>query len=170
MDVTPPNPPQPPEIEQAVALLVACYLRTCKLLVCGDEGAGAPIVRGLMDGVGAPRPLQPDLQARLREFGPDGVHMAARLHGALPALALARGGSYLALAQQVHAFGLAGDVLLAIGPGDDVGFAIQVARAKGLKSIALGRPSDLCDVVIPVAHPAVGLALCQALEAVFFPG
>jgi rfaE bifunctional protein nucleotidyltransferase chain/domain len=135
----------------------------------------------------------------------DAQHMAAELVGrfllprrrALPAVALTTDSSVLTavandfgfeqvFARQVEALGRRGDVALAIstsGESENVLEGVRVARARGLRTIAIVGPdpsslSDLVDlpVVVRNAHGprvqetqlAVEHALCAAIEVALF--
>ena len=94
--------------------------------------------------------------------------------------------SDLAFAQQVYGLGNKDDVLLAIstsGNSKNVLYAIEVARAKGLKTIALtgesgGKMKDKCDLLINAPeketykiqelHLPIYHTLCLAIENEFF--
>jgi D-sedoheptulose 7-phosphate isomerase len=160
------------EIAAAVDLLVAAYRSGNKLLICGNGGSAADsehMVAELMKGFLKRRPIPAAHVAQLEQAGPAGKAIAARLQGTLAAVALP---SQVALitaiandldyemifAQQVYGLGRAGDVLLAIstsGTSGNVSNAVLVAKAFGLKSIALtgrsgGDLAALADVAIKV--------------------
>lgn len=130
--------------------------------------------------------------------GEQGKAIGARLQGALRAISLPSQVSLvsaiandtdfdMAFAQEVYGLGEAGDVLLAIstsGESKNVANAVIVAKAFGLKSIALtgrtgGKLAPLADVAIKVPsdnvaeiqelHLPVYHWLSTELEAAFFP-
>jgi phosphoheptose isomerase len=192
-----------PEIQAAYEILAASFRAGGKLLVCGNGGSASDsehIVGELMKGYMRSRPIPEEFHRQLVESSPQhGSYLADRLQGALPAISLASQtalltacsndiGAEMVFAQQVYGYGLPGDVLLGIstsGRSKNVILAMQVARAKGLKTIALtGRDGgELCsagDVVIAVPgestfeiqefHLAIYHTLCGLLEEAFFPG
>ena len=186
------------ELRAAFDLLVAAYRNRNKLLVCGNGGSAADsehIVGELMKGFLKRRPIPADDAAKLETAG--GKEIATRLQGTLAAISLpsqmslltatANDGDYdLTFAQQVYGLGRAGDVLLAIstsGKSNNVCNAVIVAKAFGLKSIALtgqsgGDLAPLADIAIKVPsdnvaeiqelHLPVYHWLSTELEAAFF--
>src|SRR4051812_33938031 len=170
------------ELRAAFDLLAAAYRSGNKLLVCGNGGSAADsehLVGELMKGFLKRRPISAEDAAKLEAAG--GKEIAGRLQGALPAIALpsqmslltatANDGDYdLTFAQQVYGLGRAGDALLAIstsGRAKNVCHAVIVARAFGLKSIALtgrrgGAPPPLADIAIKV--PSDNVAEIQELH------
>ena len=190
------------ELAAAFELLAATFKNGNKLLICGNGGSAADsehIVGELMKGFLKRRPISPADAAQLEiAGGPAGKEIAGRLQGALAAVSLpsqmslltatANDGDYdMVFAQQVYGLGQPGDVLLAIstsGRSKNVCHAVVVAKAFGLKSIALtGRSGgDLAaraDVAIKVPsdnvaeiqelHLPVYHWLSTELEAEFFP-
>jgi D-sedoheptulose 7-phosphate isomerase len=145
------------------------------------------------------RPISADHTAKLEATGgAAGKALAARLQGTLPAISLpsqmslltatANDGDFeMVFAQQVYGLGQVGDVLLAIstsGRSKNISNAVTVAKAFGLKSIALtgktgGDLAPLADVAIQVPsdnvveiqelHLPVYHWLSTELEAEFFP-
>ena len=134
----------------------------------------------------------------LYELDPEmGSVLAEKLEGTLPALSLNMNiglntaflndvDGLLILAQEVQGYGNPGDVFLGIstsGNSVNVNYAAIVARAKGMKTIALtgkdgGKLKDKVDVAIVVnemetfkiqeLHLPVYHALCLMLEERFF--
>jgi D-sedoheptulose 7-phosphate isomerase len=134
----------------------------------------------------------------------DAQHLATEMCGrfllerrALPALALADNGAALTaigndysfadvFARQIEAFGAAGDVAIGIstsGMSDNVIRAVDLARAKGLVTVALtggsgGRLADAAELVISVpatetpriqeGHGLLGHVLCELVERALF--
>jgi D-sedoheptulose 7-phosphate isomerase len=173
-----------------------------KLLLCGNGGSSADcdhIVGELMKGFLLPRRLPAHQKERLTaRCGPAlGPLLVDRLQGAMPAISLCShsalftaiandSGADFAFAQQVYGLGRAGDALLGIstsGQSRNVFYAFHVARALGLRTIALsgrsgGRLAEMADVTIRVPadtitaiqelHLPVYHALCSALETCFF--
>jgi D-sedoheptulose 7-phosphate isomerase len=160
------------ELAAAFDLLVAAYRGGNKLLICGNGGSAADsehIVAELMKGFLKRRPIPAAHAAQLEQAGPAGKAIAARLQGTLAAISLPSQVSLITaiandvdydmiFAQQVYGLGRAGDVLLAIstsGTSSNVSNAVLVAKAFGLKSIALtgrsgGDLAPLADVAIKV--------------------
>ena len=189
------------DILAAAEAICACYHAGGKLLLCGNGGSAADaehIVGELMKGFLKKRPLTREIRERLRELFPqDADYMSENLQGALPAVSLvnsvALGTAFandqaadLVFAQQVLGLGREGDVLLAIstsGNSKNVLYAVEIARARGLKTIALtgrsgGKLKPLADITIAVPedetyriqelHLPVYHAICIAAEEEFF--
>ncbi len=186
------------DLRAAFDVLAAAYRSGNKLLVCGNGGSAADsehIVAELMKGFLKRRPISAGDVAKLETVG--GTEIANRLQGTLPAISLpsqmslltatANDGDFdLVFAQQVYGLGRAGDVLLAIstsGRSKNVSNAVIVAKAFGLKSIALtgasgGELATLADIAIKVPsdnvaeiqelHLPVYHWLSTELEAAFF--
>lgn len=190
-------------IAEAYRILEKCYAGGGKLLIAGNGGScadGEHIVGELMKGFKSRRACPPEFAAKLKEIdGVRGEELAQRLQGALPAIALdghsalntaftndVENGGLLCFAQQVMGYGKEGDVLLAIstsGNSKNVMYAAVVARAKGMKVVALtgesgGQLAAFADVAIkaPVKetymvqelHLPVYHCLCLMLEERFF--
>ena len=162
------------DIREAIELLIACYQKGGKLLVCGNGGSAADsehIVGELMKEFALPRRLSDETKQKFIEmFGEDGAYLCENLQYALPAISLvsetALATAYsndnaadLYFAQQVWGHGMKNDILLGIttsGNSKNVLYACQVARYKAMKTIALtGREggkiknqADIC-IIIP---------------------
>ena len=191
-----------PELRAAFDLLAAAYKNGNKLLVCGNGGSAADsehIVAELMKGFLKRRPISAEHAAKLEESGgATGKTIATRLQGTLAAISLpsqmslltatANDGDFdMVFAQQVYGLGKPGDVLLAIstsGKSKNISNAVIVAKAFGLKSIALtgksgGDLAPFADVAVKVPsdnvseiqelHLPVYHWLSTELEATFFP-
>ncbi|RIJ46478.1 SIS domain-containing protein [Maribellus luteus] len=189
------------EIFQAFELIRESYAQERKLLVCGNGGSASDaehIVGELMKSFTKKRPLASHLSEELLATSEEhGAYLAAKLEGALPAIALTCHSALntafsndvdadLIYAQQVVGYGNQGDVLIGIstsGNAKNVINAVITAKAKGLKTIGLsgrhgGKLNENCDVVIRVdatetyqvqeLHLPVYHALCQMLEATFY--
>jgi D-sedoheptulose 7-phosphate isomerase len=189
------------KIQKTYDLLSAVYQNGGKLLVCGNGGSAADaehIVGELMKGFWHTRPLDNGERKRMIEISEqDGEYLANHLQGALPAISLVSQTSLitafandvdpdLIYAQQVYGYGVAGDALLGIstsGKARNVLYAMQTAKALGMKTIALtGKDSaklaDFADVCINVPaadtpsvqemHITVYHSLCTMLEEEFF--
>ncbi len=190
------------DLRATVELLTGLFRADGKLLLCGNGGSASDcehIVGELMKGFLKRRPLPATEGARLVAAGGAdlGGEIAARLQGALPAIALtssvALGTAVLndvhgdmIYAQQVHGLGRAGDALLGIstsGNARNVLNASVVAHARGMKTILLtgrtgGKLLPHADVAIRVPadgvveiqefHLPIYHALCLQLEETFF--
>ena len=185
----------------AAEAICECYRTKGMLMVCGNGGSAADaehIVGELMKGFCKKRPLGAELRRRMEEVCPgDAAYLCDHLQGALPALSLVNAVALttafandcapdLVMAQQVLGLGSAGDVLLAIstsGNSKNVIYAVETARAKNIKCIALtgrsgGRLRDLADITVAVPedetyriqelHLPVYHMLCLAAEEEFF--
>ena len=189
------------EIEAAGELLKDCYRNRGKLLVAGNGGSSADsehIVGELMKGFVKARRISPEMAEKMIQADPKrGELLAAKLQGALPAIALTGHHSLssayandedscLVYAQQLYGYGKPGDVFLAIstsGNSENVLMAAVAAKALGIKVIALtgrdgGKLKELADVsmIVPKEetyqiqelHLPVYHALCLMLEETFF--
>ena len=191
------------DLRAAVQAICESYAGGHKLLVCGNGGSAADsehIVGELMKGFLLPRKLgAQERQAFEKACPASAAYLMENLQGTLPAVSLVNSvglGTALAnhqapdlvFAQQVFGLGAAGDVLIAIstsGSSQNVLYALDVARAKGLRTIALtgekgGRMAaeHLAETVIRVPatetfkiqeyHLPVYHMLCIAAEHEFF--
>lgn len=189
------------EIEESYEVLKKSYQNGGKLLIAGNGGSCADsehIVGELMKGFCLERKVPGDFADTLKEIDLEmGTNLAAKLQGALPAIALdnhnALNTAYLndvdgllCYAQQVYGYGTTGDVFLGIstsGNSKNILNAAIVAKAKGMKVIGLtgeggGKLADISDVVIKVPeketfkiqelHLPVYHCLCLMLERTFF--
>lgn len=183
-----------PDIESLHERLRACYAAGGTLLICGNGGSAADadhISGELLKGFQSKRPLSADDQRRI------GADIAPHLQQSLPAIPLpaftALGTAYTndmnaehIYAQLVLGLGRPGDCLLGIstsGNAKNVGYALRVARARGLVTLGLsgetgGAMREHCDVLVRVPsretyrvqeyHLPVYHALCLMLEDHFF--
>lgn len=189
------------DIFEAYKVLEECYEKGNKLLVAGNGGSAADaehIVGELMKEFVKKRPLSQEFKQTLWAIDEKkGAILANKLEGTLPALSLNMNiglntaflndvDGLLILAQEVYGYGKPGDVFLGIstsGNSVNVNYAAIVARAKGLKSIALtgkggGELKNRVDVAIIVneqdtfkiqeLHLPIYHALCLMLEERFF--
>ena len=191
------------DLRAAVQAICESYAGGHKLLVCGNGGSASDsehIVGELMKGFLLPRKLgAKEQQAFERACPASAAYLMENLQGTLPAISLVNsvglGTAFandqapdLVFAQQVFGLGAAGDVLIAIstsGSSRNVLYALDVARAKGLRTIALtgekgGRMAaeHLAETVIRVPatetfkiqeyHLPVYHMLCIAAEHEFF--
>lgn len=189
------------DIMKAYEVIKEAYENKGMLLVCGNGGSGADsehIVGELMKEFAIERPLKEEDQKKLKEISPqNGELLAKHLQGSLPAVTLTGNISLstafandampeLVFAQQVYGYGNENSVLLGIstsGNSKNVIYALETARAKGMKTIALtgdsgGKMKGLTDVCIRVPaddtpdiqelHLPVYHALCMMIEEAFF--
>ena len=188
-------------IVAAYKILEESYSNGRKLLVAGNGGSAADsehIVGELMKGFENPRKLSQEYKNRLISVDEEmGTVLGESLQGALPAIALdghsALSTAYmndceplLCFAQQVNGYGNKNDVFLGIstsGNSKNILYAATVARAKGMKVIALTGAKDsklsaLADVTIRSSqtrtymiqehHLPIYHCLCLMLEDRFF--
>ncbi len=183
------------EVEKGAELLLSCFRKSRKLLLCGNGGSCADcehIAGELVKQFSRSRPLPAELEKKL------GPALAKELHGGLPALSLPSMIGFhtafnnddnpeYAFAQQVIAFGQEGDVLMGIstsGNSTNVIRAAETARAMGLKVLSLtgregGLLAPLADVAIQAPasevarvqelHLPIYHSLCQIVEDTLFP-
>lgn len=189
------------DIFAAYEMIADSYRRQGKLLVAGNGGSAADaehIVGELMKGFVLPRKLDADYVDRLVAADAVlGAELGGKLQGALPAITLvdhvALSTAYLndvdpllGFAQQVNGYGIKGDVFLGIttsGNSMNILYANTVAKAKGLKTIALtgkdgGKIKAMADIAIVVPeqetfkiqelHLPIYHCLCLMLEHTFF--
>ena len=143
-----------------------CFKSGGKILLCGNGGSAADAdhwAGELLKGFGQKRPLSAEDKKDLPAYVGD------HLQGALPAIPLtgfaALNSAFcndvaadLVFAQLTSALGRPGDVLVALstsGNARNVGFAVETARARGLRTLGLsgesgGRLRELCDICIRV--------------------
>lgn len=189
------------DIEKAFDIIAEGYQNGGKLLVAGNGGSASDsehIVGELMKSFVLPRKLDKECVDKL--IAADavlGAELGEKLQGALPAIALvdhvALSTAYLndvdpllGFAQQVNGYGVKGDIFLGIttsGNSKNILYANTVAKAKGIKTIALtgkdgGKIRSMVDVSIIVPesetfkiqelHLPVYHCLCLMLEHTFF--
>ena len=185
----------------AYHILEGSYADGGKLLIAGNGGSAADsehIVGELMKGFEKPRKLSQEYRDKLISVDEEmGATLGESLQGALPAIALdghsALSTAYmndceplLCFAQQVNGFGNAGDVFLGIstsGNSKNILYAATVAKAKGMKVIALTGAKDsklsaMADITIRSSqtrtymiqehHLPIYHCLCLMLEDRFF--
>lgn len=188
-------------LQEAVIAICECYRNGGKLLVCGNGGSAADsehIVGELMKGFLLKRPIGDAMYQKMLEICPDEAeYMRNHLQCGLPAVSLmsavALNSAFsndqapdLAMAQQVLGLGMSGDLLIGIstsGNSANVIYAIQMAKVKGMKTIALigdreCKMNGLADICICVPeietykiqelHLPVYHMLCMAAENEFF--
>jgi phosphoheptose isomerase len=183
-----------PDIRIAARLLIDCFEKGGKLLICGNGGSAADcehMAGELLKGFMKKRPLSAGDAAVL------GEELASRLQYGLPAIPLVSAdgimtavindlGGDMVFAQQVMALGTGQDLLMGIstsGNALNITNAIRAARLKGMKVLSLtgcraSKMSVLSDVCIKVPaestpdvqeyHLPIYHALCAQTEAYFF--
>lgn len=189
------------DIRQAAKAIINSYEKGGKLLVAGNGGSAADsdhICGELLKSFVKIRKPSNDFLSKLKEIDADtGAYLSDKLQGSLPAIALTNQSALMTaslndvdgnvmFAQQVNGFGKPEDVFLGIttsGNSADVIYATVVAKAKGLKTIALtgksgGKIKDLADITIIVPsnetfmiqeyHLPVYHALCLEIEEHFW--
>ena len=189
------------EISLAFETMKASYQQGGKLLVAGNGGSAADaehICGELLKSFLSRRPVEEAFKESLvKQFGEEGLDLASKLEGALPALSLVCMPSIstafandvdptLTYAQLVYGLGRPGDVFIGIstsGNAVNVKVAMMAAKARDLKTIGLtgrsgGKLNQFCDVVIHAPsdetfkiqeyHLPIYHALCAMLEVEFF--
>lgn len=189
--------PERVNIVASYQILVECYMKKGKVLVCGNGGSAADaghITAELMKGFLISRTLRKE---DLEKFSEEDQDIAQRLQYGLPAISLAAqselvtaigndNGAEMVFAQQVFAYGNKEDVLICIstsGNSENVVNAAKVARSIGIKSITLtgqngGSLEKLTDRTICVPekvtykiqeyHLPIYHLLCLMVEQKFF--
>jgi D-sedoheptulose 7-phosphate isomerase len=167
----------PDDIQRAGSMIAAALKTGNKLLLCGNGGSST------------------DAQHLAGEFV---NQLNIKNRRALPAMALSTDGGVLTaiandtgfenvFARQIEAFGVPGDVLVAIttsGLSANIVAAVEQARRRKLKTIGLlgrdgGRVAPLCDLALIVpscstqriqeTHNLIGHTLCELVERELFP-
>lgn len=189
------------DIRKAAKAIINSYEKGGKLLVAGNGGSAADsdhITGELLKSFVKIRKPDNDFLSKLKEIDQDtGTYLSDKLQGSLPAIALTNQSALMTaslndvdgnvmFAQQVNGFGKPEDVFLGIttsGNSADVIYATVVAKAKGLKTIALtgksgGKIKNLADITIIVPsnetfmiqeyHLPVYHALCLEIEEHFW--
>ena len=189
------------DIECAAKTLVVVYENGGKLLVAGNGGSAADadhITGELLKSFVKKREIAQEFFNALSEIDTEtSEYLSGKLQGALPAVALSNNSALMTaslndvdgnvmFAQQVMGLGNAGDVFLGIstsGNSKNIVYAMTVAKAKGLKTVALtgrdgGRLKSIADISIIVPeyetfriqelHLPVYHALCLSVEAHFW--
>jgi D-sedoheptulose 7-phosphate isomerase len=189
-------------IRGAYGILETAYRAGGKLLIAGNGGSAADadhITGELMKGFVKKRPPPPEFCGALREVADEKTadSLARSLQRGLPAINLSCHNALITaaindldgkiiFAQQVYAYAEKNDVFLGIstsGNSENVCLALLVAKAKGVKTIALtgvagGRAAEIADVAIRVPetetykvqelHLPVYHCVCLMLEEAFF--
>jgi len=189
------------ELEHAINYLIDSIKDQGTILICGNGGSASDsdhIVGELMKGFVLKRHIKRELQDVLkRDYPSDYEYFMNNLQNGIRSISLMSHNALvsafsndkapdLIFAQQVLGYGKTGDVLIAIstsGNSKNVIYAAQIARAIGMKVIALtgssgGKLSTLSDVTLNVPenetykiqeyHLPVYHCICLALENEFF--
>ena len=177
------------------------YEKGGKLLIAGNGGSASDsdhICGELLKSFVKIRKPEDSFLSKLKEIDSEtGAYLSDKLQGSLPAIALTNQSALMTaslndvdgnvmFAQQVNGYGKPEDVFLGIttsGNSADVIYATVVAKAKGLKTIALtgksgGKIKNLADITIIVPsnetfmiqeyHLPVYHALCLEVEEHFW--
>lgn len=160
------------DIKKAFDILIDCFKNGNKLLICGNGGSAsdsAHIMGELMKSFVKKRKIDDDVLNKLKNIcGKDEINLYSEyLEQGLPCIDLTAfdslntafindSNSELVFANSVLGLSKKGDVLLGIttsGNSKNILHAINVAKAKGLKTIALtgkggGKIKDMVDVCI----------------------
>ena len=170
-------------------------------LYCAGNGGSSSdcehIVGELLKSFKKRRAVDEKTANNLSSYGEDGAYILSKLEGSLPATSLISQTGILtafandkswdtAIAHQLYGLGKQGDCLVVLstsGNSKNCVYAVLVARAKGIKTIAFtgvagGKLKDICDVAICVPemetykvqelHLPVYHCLCAMLEEEFF--
>ncbi len=189
------------DIIQAFFLMAEAYRNGGKLLIAGNGGSAADaehIAGELMKRFRIARPVAPDYAARLTSIDPiRGASLAKNLERGLVAIPLvaheALTTAYMndvdslgVFAQQLYGYGNPGDIFLGIstsGNSENIVHASVVARASGIRTIALTGPnesllSEAADVTVRAPgketyliqenHLPIYHCWCMMLEEEFF--
>lgn len=189
------------DIEKAAEALITSFKNGGKLLVAGNGGSCADsdhITGELLKSFCKKRKPEEAFINQLKEIDSDtGIYLADKLQGSLPAIALTNNTALMTaslndvdgnvmFAQQVNGYGVKGDVFLGIstsGNSKDIIYPTVVAKAKGLKTIALtgkdgGKLKNIAEICIVVPsnetfmiqelHLPVYHALCLEIEEAFW--
>ena len=193
--------PMRENVAQCIRTLSRAFAEGHKLLLCGNGGSCADcdhIAGELLKGFLKKRPIPEPLKQKLSEqYGEEGLKMAGSLQQGLPAISLCAHSAAISafandadakyvFAQQVLAYGKAGDILLAIstsGNSENVNAAVRMAKVIGIPVIAMtGTPGGLlarnADFVLSVPetetnriqeyHLMIYHLLCAAVESELF--
>lgn len=189
------------DIRAAAEAIIESYKAGGKLIVAGNGGSAADsdhITGELLKSFVKKRKPEEKFLAALSSIDSDtGTYLSDKLQGSLPAIALTNNSALMTaslndvdgnvlFAQQVMGFGKKEDVFLGIstsGNSKDVIYALVVAKALGVKTVALtgksgGKCKELADISIVVPqsetfkiqelHLPVYHALCLTIEEYFW--
>lgn len=189
------------DIRAAADAIIESYKTGGKLIVAGNGGSAADsdhITGELLKSFVKKRKPEEKFLASLSSIDSDtGTYLSDKLQGSLPAIALTNNSALMTaslndvdgnvlFAQQVMGFGKKEDVFLGIstsGNSKDVIYALVVAKALGVKTVALtgksgGKCKEIADISIVVPqsetfkiqelHLPVYHALCLTIEEYFW--
>lgn len=189
------------DIEKAAEALIESFENGGKLLVAGNGGSCADsdhISGELLKSFVKKRRPSAELIDSIRKINPEtGDYLADKLQGSLPVIALTNNTALMTaslndvdgnvmFAQQVNGYGKEGDVFLGIstsGNSKDIVYPTVVAKAKGLRTVALtgkdgGKLKGIADICIVMPeqetfkiqelHLPVYHALCLEIEEYFW--
>ena len=164
--------PMKQEILKAAGMLLETYRGGGKVLICGNGGSAADsehIVGELMKGFLLQRPVPPEDRKKMEACCGKELadQICSHMQGALPAISLVSHTALqtafcndvdpqMAFAQQVYGYKKEGDTLIGLstsGNSANVFYAVSVARAFGMKTIAMtgirnSRLSAAADVTL----------------------
>jgi len=172
-------------ISDAAEMIIGCYNKGGKLLICGNGGSSADadhLAAELMKSFESVRPLEESFKDRLYEIsGIRGKYLAAKLEHSLPAISLSSNTALttavsndidpsLVFAQQIMGYGDENDLLIGIstsGNSQNIVDACITARALNINVIGItgktgGRMKQYCDVLVNV--PETRTAMVQELH------
>ena len=172
-------------ISDAAEMIIGCYNKGGKLLICGNGGSSADadhLAAELMKSFESVRPLEECFKNRLYEIsGVRGKYLASKLEHSLPAISLSSNTALttavsndidpsLVFAQQIMGYGNENDLLIGIstsGNSQNIVDACITARALNIKVIGItgktgGKMKQYCDVLVNV--PETRTAMVQELH------
>ena len=172
-------------ISDAAEMIIGCYNKGGKLLICGNGGSSADadhLAAELMKSFESVRPLEESFKNRLYEIsGVRGKYLAAKLEHSLPAISLSSNTALttavsndidpsLVFAQQIIGYGNENDLLIGIstsGNSQNIVDACITARALNINVIGItgktgGKMKQYCDVLVNV--PETRTAMVQELH------
>lgn len=188
------------DVLRAFTSICSTYTEGGTLFCAGNGGSASDsehIVGELLKSFQKHRAIDEKTAQALSACGEEGAYLLCNLEGALPAVCLISQTGVLtafandkswdaAMAQQLYGLGRKGDCLLVLstsGNSKNCVYAALVAKAKGMKTVALtgesgGRLKELCEVCICVPasqtyqvqelHLPVYHCLCAMLEEELF--
>jgi D-sedoheptulose 7-phosphate isomerase len=172
-------------IAEAAGMIINCYTRGGKLLICGNGGSSSDadhFTAELMKSFESGRPLDESLKKRFHEIsGTRGIYLGEKLEHGLPAISLPSNTALataisndidpsLIFAQQVIGYGEEGDVLIGIstsGNSQNIVDACITAKTLNLNVIGIsgktgGKMKHYCDLLVNV--PETRTAWVQELH------
>jgi len=172
-------------VSEAAEMIIDCYTRGGKLMICGNGGSSAEadhFTGELMKSFELRRPLDDSFKKRLQDISPKrGRYLAENLEHGLPAISLSSNSSVilavgndidlsLVFAQQVIGYGNENDILIGIstsGNSKNITDACITAKALNLNVIGItgktgGKMKQYCDVIVKI--PETGTALVQEVQ------